>query len=40
MLVCRLIIFCVIMAVFAIMFSTAVIDAHREEFMLRSLYIK
>lgn len=40
MLVCRLIIFCAIMAVFAIMFSTAIIDAHREEFMPRSLYIQ
>lgn len=33
MLFCRLIIFCVIMAAFAIMFSTVVIDAHRDEFM-------
>ena len=40
MLVCRLIIFCVIMAAFAIMFSTVVIDAHRDGFMPYSLYIQ
>ena len=40
MLICRLIIFCVVMAAFAIMLSTVVIDAHQDEFMPHSLYIQ